>query len=202
MLPLLTKYLFRYKHVSIPHIGSLELKRKPAYLDVADKLIYPPAYSVEYHQQASVPVQQIDFFCTQLNQEHTSAESELQNFGMWMQDTLNKETFNWNGVGTFQQKEQQIMFHAEPNSSLLPPVTAQRVLRQNMQHAVLVGDREVQSNHKLESSIKTRNTTNLLIGWIFIVLAVLFITFYFFREGFKASASGSKMKVTPATYSR
>ena len=61
MLNHLTTYLFHYKKVSIPHVGTIQIVQRPPQLDVVDKRLQPPFYLVEFKKEEDVTDHQIRF---------------------------------------------------------------------------------------------------------------------------------------------
>ena len=75
----------------------------------------------------------------------------------------------------------------------LRPVEAHRVMRENASHAVIIGDREIQS-HEAAELLQEEHGKSLLmiIVWILIALALLFIGYLFYTKGFSPLSSGSQ----------
>ena len=51
----LHQYLILHKQLNVPGIGTFLVERKPADVDVAGKLINPPAYTIALHHSNATP---------------------------------------------------------------------------------------------------------------------------------------------------
>ncbi len=74
MLSTLTSYLVQYKKVHIPDIGTFELLYKPAVLDFADRLIYPPSREVVFISEGSTSMEQVEYLGSVLQLDKESIE--------------------------------------------------------------------------------------------------------------------------------
>lgn len=183
--------------MNLPSIGSFRLVQSPARLDIADKLIYPPSYSVQFSDQAFVADHQLSYLAANLNCDEVTARRELEQFGGILKDHLHKGVFEWNGLGTLELSEEVVSFKANPQmDAILQPIPAERVLRERPQPAVLVGDREVQAGQEVfeEAPGKKRSVTTI-IGWILVFLSLAFIAYHFYKQGLQPSSTGNKTKI-------
>ena len=200
----LAKYLSQYKQVSIPQVGTFELVPQSATLDVASKLIYPPAYSTRYSDSVLVKEHQLNFLAIDLNAGRDQVMEELESFGRELKRKIQGGVFSWKGIGRLEGKETTTVFHPEVFvSEGLKPIAAEKVLRKNVQHAVLRGEQEVfsASFYDEEKTFKKRVYVPTLIGWIAVALSALLILYFVYRNNFSPTSSGTRMKVPPATES-
>ena len=197
----LATYLSQYKQVTIPQVGSFELVPKPAMLDVASKLIQPPGYLPQYSDKDFVKEHQLNFLALDLNADKEIVREELENFGKDLKKRIQQGVFFWKGIGKLEVGEAAMVFYPDVlEIKGLQTIPAEKVLRKNAQHIVRRGEQEVVSSSFYEEekpAVKERSITGL-IGWVVVILSVVFIAFYLYRDGFKATASGTKMKVVPA----
>ena len=172
----LTKYLFQNKQVAIPQVGVFQLVQKPAMLDYANKLIQPPSFTVQF---SSTEVEHhIDD--TYLNSNGFS----LDEFGKRLKIAIEKGRLIWNGVGSFQSKNGQIEFYPQQISvDALTAVDANKVLRENVQHQVLQGEKQVmQSIKDMDDEViqpMEKNSYTLIVGWILVIILFAFIIYLF-----------------------
>jgi hypothetical protein len=200
----LARYLSQYKHVSIPQVGTFELVPQSATLDVASKLIYPPSYFTKYSDSVSIKEHQLNFLAIDLNEGRDQVLEELENFGRELKRKIQAGVFSWKGIGRLEGKETATVFHPEAFvSEALKPITAEKVLRKNVQHTVLRGEQEVLSAsfYDEEKAILKKKSVAILIGWIVVALSVLLILFFVYKNNFSPASSGTRMKVKPATES-
>ena len=200
----LAKYLSQYKQVSIPQVGTFELVPQSARLDITSKLIYPPAYSTRYIDSVSVKEHHLNFLAVDLNAGRDQVMEELESFGGELKRKIQGGVFSWKGIGRLEGKETTTIFHPEVFvSEGLKPIAAEKVLRKNVQHAVLRGEQEVfsASFYDEEKIFRKRVYVPTLVGWIAVALSVLLIVYFIYRDNFSPSSSGTKTKVTPAAES-
>lgn len=199
MLQLLTRYFFKHKIVSIPHLGTLVLKEQPASLEIAEKIIHPPGYTITLNQSNSADDHQLKYLSGNLGYEYSVVQNNLSEFGKNIAGSLHTEDFFWRGIGKFRSIDGSIIFEPTSGSHLLQPVSAQKVIRENVQHKVLVGDSTITS-HQIDNAgyyKKKKRSVRLLPYWIILLLGILFILFHFYKEGFNTTSAGYKSTVAP-----
>ena len=129
---------------------------------------------------------------------------ELENFGRELKRKIQTGVFLWKGIGRLEAKETTTVFHPEVFvSEGLKPIIAEKVLRKNVQHTVLRGEQEVLSAsfYDEEKTFRKKVHVPTLIAWIAVLLSVLFIGYFIYRNNFSATSSGTRMKVSPAAES-
>ncbi|ANE49900.1 hypothetical protein [Flavisolibacter tropicus] len=194
MLTTLTTYLLQHKQVAIPGIGSFELKHQPATLDFASRLILPPSKTVVFDQHDSVNDQQIAFMSEAMNMGSSEVSQQLQALGQQLKQAISQKAFEWNGIGRLEEGATGIVFQSLLQNKLTS-VEAHKVMRENVSHTVTVGDKEMQSNEAAELlHEETRSSYLMIIVWILIALALLFIGYLFYVKGFSPLSSGSQQK--------
>ena len=197
MLNLLTKYLLQYRTVTIPHVGTIQLIQHPSQLNVAEKIIQPPSFSAELKKEEEVSSHQLIFLNAILQKENHSILEDLKHFGGRLHDTINGPGFEWNGFGRFDRSTQSFSI---PISGL-DSINAERVIRENPDHQVLVGDRQTSSYQIADEKagtevVESRRSVFITIGWVMLGLSILAIAFFIYQGKFKVNASGSKLSPT------
>ena len=194
MFPLLTKYLVQYGYVCIPHIGTFEIVQQPPVLDIADKRVNPPFFKTRFLKEDAVPDQQFSYLASAVGNYNT--RRELINFGEQLRESIRRRPLKWNGFGTLRFSLNELVF--EPESIFVPSLTevvAQKVMRENVQHNMLVGDREM-SSREITDVLKRPSPPRPLfitIGWIILGLATLAIIALLYLGKFETSSSGLRM---------
>lgn len=200
MLQQIQSYLFQYKTVTVPEVGTFEVAHAPAVLDVANQLVAPPAPVVRFSQASVVSGHQLQRFALLFDADAQTAQEELARFGKAFKKGLQQEPFHWSGVGVLGITENSgVQFTVNGAGGLLMPVPAQKVLRENVQHHVLVGDQEVQTTaDEFEAGLPEYPVRSwlLTICWVIVACAVAFILYYFYVHNWRAEASGLRQKVT------
>ena len=193
----LTKYLVQYKRVSIPSVGTIVLVQQPAHLNVADKIIDPPAFSAELRQDGAVPEHQLHYLSAMLQQETEDVRHSLDEFGAWLKKRVHVDGFEWKGIGLIRPSGQPTPVSLQA----LAPIPAERVMRQGAEHNVLVGDQQMTSTQitglrETETATKKKRSVLVLIGWIILILSILFIIFILYQGKFRVGSTGSRQAPT------
>ncbi|HEY0058353.1 MAG TPA: hypothetical protein VGB56_04405 [Flavisolibacter sp.] len=195
MLSSLSSYLVQNKKVYIPCIGTFELQYKPAVLQFADRLIYPPSTEVLFVSEGSTSKEQVNYLGSQLNLDERDAEEKLRHFGEHLKRSIQESSFEWIGFGKLVLVDDAIVFEPAP-SNALKPVAANKIIRENAHHDVLVGEKEMHSSDVsyISDAAKPGRSYATLAGWIIVLLALAFIIYNLVQHGFHPFASGLQQK--------
>ncbi len=192
MLALLTKYLVRYKRVCIPNVGTFEIVMQSPQLDVADKRISSPVYTIQHNVNEQIPDHQLVFFARD-GMEHESLKREFFAFGERMRRQIQNSPFYWKGFGTLRFSSNEMLFEPEEiRLEALQPMTAEKVIRKNVQHNVLVGDQEMTSHQVTQAltRVEHKRSWYIIAGWILLAVAVAAIVLYLYSKNFETSSTG------------
>jgi len=192
VLPLLTKYLLQYKRVSIPHIGSFELVQEPPQLQVADHLFLPPSFTTAYIKRDGVPEHQSRFFSTL---DASAGSDGLSLFGEQLHNRLRRGPVQWKGFGILRYSANEIVF--EPQPLILPALQAlpaQKILRQDAVHQVLVGDQSV-SKQAVETDVPVRRQRRwaMTVAFVLLLLGLAAIIALLYQGRFLPQAAGMRL---------
>jgi hypothetical protein len=193
MLQLLTNYLFQYKKVSVPHVGTIQLVQHPPVLLLVDKKLQPPSFSAELKREEAVSDHQLNFLGSFLNGGKDVISKELSFFGDKLQEKINGPGFEWIGLGTITKSIQ--IFPINING--FETIRAEKIIRQDTQHAILVGDKEMTSVQMTErrtvaKPVIKKSSTLITVGWTLLGLSILAIAIFLYIGKFKVNAAGSK----------
>lgn len=186
MLQKLTAQLLQTKHLHIPYVGNFHMEDHAAVLHFADRLLHPP--------YASITFKPIDGEATN-DEAGPNFSNDLVRFGRDVKTGLTTSPFFWTGIGTLRIENGQVVF--QPLDTLsLSPVAANKVLRENRQHQILVGDQQQSSaDISFIGEGIERKKTWIWIGWVILLIAMLVVAFIFYKEG---TSFGSKIKAGTA----
>lgn len=192
MLQQLTQYLFTHHKIAIPAIGRFELHHHPAQLDFAEKLLHPPYYSIQFSRNDEVDEKQVQF----LNKEFDITGEDLSQFGKSLKRKTEAEEVHWCGVGKLVTKDGKLSFQPTFNNHLLHSAEAHKVIRKEESHAVLRGEREFSSTDlKGEKKLVKKRSYFILIAEILAVLAIGYIIYHFYTNGFHPLNSGNRISI-------
>ena len=199
----LHQYLILHKQLNVPGIGTFQVERKPADLDVAGKLINPPAYTIALHHSNATPSNKIfSWLATELNISEYDALARFNDFAF---DIRNKvmagDRLLWNGIGTLTKgMAGEIRFEASlKGMSIGEPVAAHKVIRDDAEHKIMVGEQEKTSTEMLEwlSPIEKKRSYWWVISLMVGLLAVAFIAWHFYSKGMLTSSAANEQELTP-----
>ena len=161
-------------------------------LDVAGQRISSPVYIAQHRREDHVPEHQFHFLING-GMEKENFMQELSSFGERMKRRIQNSPFHWKGFGTLKYTSNELLFEPdEIKLEALQPVHAQKVLRENVQHSMLVGDQEMTSQQVTEVLNKPeyKRPWFIIVGWILFALAVLTIIIYLYLENFQTTSTG------------
>jgi hypothetical protein len=187
VLPILTQYLFRYKTLSIPHVGTFQLVPSAPEFNVVDKELLPPTYHLQWQKDGAVSEHQKHFLSSRYN------ELELEQTGERMAAMLQQQAFEWQGIGVLRRAGEAVIVEQNQLQLLgLTAVPANKVLRENAVHQMRVGNRETDSqvmtgelSHK-----KTKPPVLLIIAVVLLGIAILAILYFLYRARWEPGAAG------------
>lgn len=201
----LYQYLILHKQLNLPGIGTFSVEKKPADFDIADKMVKSPAYTITLLTASNIPPK--NFFAWLSSRLAVSEREAVIQFNDFLFD-LKKQLssgnkLEWTGLGTLSKGlAGDIRFETSvKDHSPATPVPAIKVLRENAQHTIRVGEQEKSS---VEMKEILHSTDNRKGSWwwpaalIILVLSIIFIGYYFSTHGLSSSAAGNQQKVVPA----
>jgi len=206
MIETLNKYLIQHKSINIPGLGTIFIEHRPAIFDVVNKRILPPHYEFRFNKYFDTPDKE---FFSYLSYERGIPDYEaIQLYNQFAQDLRTaikqEDKAEWQDVGVFTKNSSgDIVFESQDSlSSLYAPVPAVRVVRDNAIHAMLVGDHEkttiemtgLLNEEKIDKPVIVKKTW-LVIALIVFVIAMLFIIFHFYKNGFNLASAGNGQAV-------
>ncbi|HVY76773.1 MAG TPA: hypothetical protein VG890_18225 [Puia sp.] len=199
MYAILNSYLFQHKQISIPGLGTIFMELSPAKLDTAARTIRPPAYSFRFDKYVDSPDK--TFFSYLANRQQIpeyEALRQYSEFAYALRDRLNHlEEAVWDGVGSFHRDlEGNIHFEsALQQPAFLQAVPAEKVIRADARHTLLVGDRERTSDEMSQWFSEEQDKGKHLwwiIGLVTGIAAALIILFHFSAHGWKVESTGNQ----------
>lgn len=205
----LYQYLIKYKQLPLPGIGTFLLEKSPAGIDFPNKKINPPGYAVALDPVTTPPAKK--FFTWLGDALHISdhdAVVRFNNFSSGLKKQVSEgDIINWDGVGIISNGlAGEVKFIPTAVLLLEKAIAAEKVLREKAGHMVRVGEDQKTSEEMTEMLNKPEEKKSY--WWVsalaVILLAVMFIGWYFSEHGIEISSTGNEMKSIPlegtATY--
>ena len=161
-------------------------------LDVVDKIISPPVYTTQHKKEEQVSDHQF-YFLTKGREEKESFRQELFSFGERLKRRIQNAPLHWKGFGTLRFSSNELLFEPdEIKVEGLQGVPSQKVLRENVQHNMLVGDQEMTSQQVTEvlNKVEYKRPWFITLGWILFMLAVIAIIILLYIKNFQTTSTG------------
>lgn len=205
MVDVLNSYLVQHKSLSIPGLGTIYVERKPAQTDFVNKQIIAPSYHYRFDRYFDAPDK--DFFTYLAAQKEIADYEAIRWYNEWAYELRNRirtqQEVKWDKVGILKTDVTgEIIFEAQPNLvSYLNPVPAERVIRTNAQHTMLVGDKEVTNTamtdylNEHEETVYVEKESWWIYALILATIAAIVIFFHFFQNGVRNSSVNNQQKI-------
>jgi hypothetical protein len=201
----LYQYLLLYKQLDLPGIGTLLIEKKPAYLDVADKVINPPAFTVGLNAASNTPSKRFfHWLGSKLGITERDAVIRFNDFLFELKKQLaTGNKLEWSGVGTISKGPAGAMKLTPPANNHSPalPVPAIKVIRENAEHIIRVGEQEKTSAQMKEILHHPEEDGQRSYWWVaalvVVILSIIFIGYYFSVNGLNTSAASNQQKLVP-----
>ncbi|HMR93641.1 MAG TPA: hypothetical protein PKC69_15070 [Chitinophagaceae bacterium] len=200
----LYQYLSASKRLDLPGIGTLVLQRIPASFDYSNRVVLPPAYNlVLQHGNTAVPPSFISWLSHIQHTTEAEAIAHFESFaGDMKNDIMNGRKTEWDGVGIFSKGlAGEIHFQPAVKFQLAgEPVAAIKVVREHAEHTIRVGEDEKTATEMREmlQPARENKSNSWLAAIILLLLALIYIGYYFSVKGVAPAAAGNQQKITPA----
>jgi hypothetical protein len=199
MYAILNKYLFLNKSIPVPGLGTISMESLPASIDASTRTILPPTYRFRFDKFFDSPDKDLfTYLSTQQNISDYEALRQYNDFAYSLRDKLNYfREAPWEGLGILKKDDSgEIHFESSiSNPSFLQPVPAEKVVRANAKHMMLVGDRE-RTNREMSDWFAEEPVHGNRLWWLVALMggiaAVLIIMFHFSSHGWNVGSTGNQ----------
>jgi nucleoid DNA-binding protein len=200
-MEILNNYLFQHRSISIPGLGTLYMERIPARTDFVNRQLLPPAFTFRFDKYFDAPDK--DFFGYLASKQHLPDFEVMKWYNEFAYELRtrirNREEAVWEGLGVFQADENGDIFFVpdQRKSPSIHPVPAVRILRENSEHHLLVGDMERTNTEmpELLTEVHVERESWWTYALIIAAVALTICCFQLFRNGMKFSAIGNQQSV-------
>ena len=198
MQELITSYLVQKKECNLPLLGHFRIKTKPAELDrEADQQIFPPTDEILYSEFAgNLSGDLITYISRLQNITGDEAETKINNWCHQVKEKLDSGgKIIFNSIGSLQKDAAgNIFFQGKKGNAFYEPVAAQRVIHENTEHSVLVGDREttsvVMNEFYREELVEKKSWWTRWNIWAVVLFGISLIVLFFYFYSHKLSETG------------
>lgn len=192
----LYRYLITHNKLILPGIGVLSLIRKPAEGDFVHRQILPSSYSVSLEETNEQPATNFyKWLSGAFSISDNDAIIRFNDFVFGLKKQLNEGAIiNWDKIGILKNGlSGTINFKTGECATDETPVAAEKVIRENAEHKILVGEEEktsVEMEQILNPSVPKKSYW-WITPLILIVLSLVFIVWYLANNGFMTNTVGS-----------
>lgn len=202
MYTILNKYLFLKKSIPLPGLGTICMESISATIDASTRSILPPTYQFRFDKFFDSPDKDLfTYLSAQQNISDYEALRQYNEFAFSLRDHLNySREASWEGLGTLIKDDMgEIHFESsKPNPIFLQPVPAEKVVRANAKHMLLVGDRE-RSNSEMNEWFAEEPVHGNRLWWLVALVggiaAVMVILFHFSSHGWNVGSTANQQLI-------
>ncbi len=173
------KFFALYHHLVLPGIGKFSVETKAAQIDFASRNIASAQSKIIFSNEKLQPEKKFySFLANELNINEEQAIISFAIFISEIKDELDADKpVYFKGIGTLvKEKTRTISFQPETLPVFFPVITAEKIIRKNVGHTVLVGEEEKTSD-EMHAALLQPNTIQKERWWIAaVILAVIGIT--------------------------
>jgi len=222
MYELLYKFLVKYKTIQLPGIGTLLLRVQPARSQFVEQSFLPPKFYFVFEQDVALEVSDTSDEATLIQKKITPSRKlfswiagnyavtdkeaviRFNDFVFELKKELDEgKTIAWSGIGTLQKGAGgEIKFAADKKGlSWLHHTVARKVIRENAEHTMLVGEAEKTSVQMSEILLNPRSGKDKRDYWwvwpLAVIIAIfIFLGWYFSEHGISGNATGNNQKIS------
>lgn len=191
MKEILLKYLLQFQQLGLPGIGYLQLHIRASQTDIVGKRILPPTPSFRLTTEIPQAVEKdlVRFVSGRMQVLEDVAERQILDFCTAALEGIKKGVpLEWKGFGSIRKGiAGEMTFELANKSSLFafPPVPAERVIRTNAEHTILVGDTEktnTQMSEFLLEDAPVKRSTWWIWALILFVVGASVLAFYLYQH--------------------
>ena len=192
MVQLLYKYLILHKSANVPDIGTFYISRVPARLDFANKLFTAPDYQINFKADSFTGNNLMyTYIAKEKKIAETDASEHYNNFAKTIRKKLEEQqSVELPGLGVLHQNEEGALhFKAVlPLYNYFPAAVAERLIREDNEHHILVGDSDRTNTQMKEMLVDEPELPQSKdYWWIFAIalglIGIATIVYYYLHNG-------------------
>ena len=202
MISLVKTYLLQHKSVSIPGLGTIYVERIPAQSDFVNRQLLPPTYHYRFDRYFDTPGK--EFFTFLSARKNIQDFEAMRVFNEWALNLRNSiggenQSAELEGIGSISRNSSgDVVF--EPAGKLQSydmEIPAERIIRSNAKHGMLVGDKEttnVEMNEYYTEEVHKEKLAWWIYALIIAAIALIVIFFNYYKNG-AGSPFGNQQKI-------
>jgi hypothetical protein len=203
----LYKFLIRHKKIDLPGIGIIALQIQSAESAFVNRSFSPPGYFFAFEKGKKPPSKKLfSWLALNFNISEREAVIRFNDFVFDLKNHLEAGSkIIWNGVGVLQKAGNgEIRFEGvKKELPFLEELNAKKVIRENAEHTMLVGETEKTSKQMTEillnPPVVEKKQTHWWVWPLAVITAIfIFLGWYFSVHGLTNTSTGNHHKTSPA----
>ena len=207
MQDLITSFIIQSKECRLRDVGRFKVVNTSAVVDVANKQIIPPALEIVFTSREEKISDALVKYISDI--KNIALAEALDELTEWCADTKYKlkkgEEVLFEPLGVLKKGASGNEFVRSSNAEVrfFEPVVAERVIHQNSEHDMLVGDRQTTSSvmndyYHPEEPARKKNSWKI-IAIILLVIGFFLLLVHFYGNPFSVKSIGNQQQIIPAT---
>jgi hypothetical protein len=205
MYEYLYRFLIKYKKLDLPGIGTVAVHLRPSRSEITDRHFSSPGYFFTLQKEDGIPKGKL-FSWLASHFMITDGEAVIR-FNEFIFDLTRKlkegKEIHWEKVGSFQKElSGEINFTSKGEELFwLDNVPGQKIIRENVEHRMLVGEVEKTSTemNRLLNSVTGERKYQWWVWPVALIVAIfMFLGWYFSEHGLTGASTGNHLKTSPA----
>ena len=185
MLRILLEFFAVHKKIAVPGVGTFSVRYNAPEDNFGNKTITPAKANIIFTEDEEDSV--VAGFEKFAGTHYNKSREELDRFYKNFTDKLNDEKrLNLDGIGVLEKEDNTVKFRQTFNElAFFPVVNAEKVIRENAEHTITVGENERTSTQMREALSKQESKK---YWWVYVLIVLLigaagyfFYRFYFLK---------------------
>lgn len=194
------------KRLPLSGLGLLQTVTHPAQLDIGNRQLLPPVATIAFSADTATALTEdmMEWLTARTGQSTRQVTQQYQGFIDELLSSLQKNKLvEWKGWGAWSQTDQGVIsFTASPTPLAAAPVPAEKIIRQDAEHQIRVGEdsRSSEEMARMLSKKKKNYPFESWIMWSWLIAVSLYLGWQLYTRQFKADsfADPSLIKTTDA----
>lgn len=183
MINLIRTYLLQYKSISIPGLGTIYIEKTPAQSDFVNRQLLPPSYHYRFDKYFDAPGKEfLTYLAARKKIEDYEAIKVYNEWALQLRNSISAETpAIIEGIGELRRNGSgDVVFEASVKPAIYyEPLPAERIIRTNARHTMLVGDKETTNVEMTDYLHETHKEKKPWWVYALIVAAVALVAIIF-----------------------
>lgn len=207
MQDLISSFIIQSKECRLRDVGKFKVVSTAAKADIANKQMIPPATEIVFTSREEKISDGLVKYIS--DKKKISTAEALDELKKWCADAKYKlkkgEEIKLEPLGVLKKGASGNEFIHNTNTHIhfFEPVVAERVIHENTEHAMLVGDRETTSfamnQYYHDEETKTKRNAWKIFAVVFLIIGLFLLFLHFYGNPFSVQTIGNQNKVIPST---